>query len=827
MSRCQRHKRRRFAWAFFAAAGLIAAILIAVGPVHPARAQEADAQDVSAPTALEEITVTARRRDERAQTIPIAITAFSQADLDQRHVVQFRDLAKFVPSLSTTSNGSDPNSIYSGQVRIRGLPGGEVYFAQVPVGSTDRSLLTGLNHSLSPGYYFDLESLEVAKGAQGTLFGRPSVGGLIAMEPHRPTNRFEGYAATEFGDYGDKRNEFAVNIPVIDDKLLVRVSGLMQQRDGYNLDLQNGEYLDNQNYYAWRVAVTLKPSDDFENYFLYDGYWQDSNGSAEVLLAANPDKIIGRLTDKLKALPPNVTKDCAFTITLGGPAVGPIDGLPGACGAYRIGAEPGIAAALARQQALGPRTVAGRYTSGIGKDYFYGFTDIARWDISDTLLVKNIAAARVTKQLGSVDFTNTGLGVLAYGFPGNNRGWTDNSAQYSEELHLEGKALGGKLDWLLGGFLLFNHPIGYNTEVFNTLEFATYNHTHLSERSQAVFMHGIYDLSDYVDGLRFAAGYRYSWDYVLVSGTSTRFTDAVTHDANGFANCFLVLSDRNCFRSVPSYFNAPSWNLSLDDQLTSKTLVYVRAGNTYHPGGANPQLLPPEDRYGSEHITDVELGVKTDWSLGDINARTNADIFHADYRSIQVTQPVSVPSIVPGRLPTIQPVYFNAAAAELEGAEIEQTFNLPYGFDLSGQGSYFNAHYSQYPQQLGGGNPQFQFVPRFAFSVNATYHLPIDESWGKITAGLTWSWTGHQSISPLPNEPINGIPHYDNLDLRADWTDMFGQPVDSAFFMTNATDNLYLVGVNPVMTVLGITAGSYNAPRMFGFSLKYRFGPNS
>jgi iron complex outermembrane receptor protein len=53
---------------------------------------------------------------------------------------------------------------------------------------------------------------------------------------------------------------------------------------------------------------------------------------------------------------------------------------------------------------------------------------------------------------------------------------------------------------------------------------------------------------------------------------------------------------------------------------------------------------------------------------------------------------------------------------------------------------------------------------------------------------------------------------------------MFGQPIDSAFYMTNATDNIHLTGVTPIYTVLGITSGSYSAPRMFGFSLKYRFG---
>ena len=79
-----------------------------------------------------------------------------------------------------------------------------------------------------------------------------------------------------------------MNVPVIADKLLVRVAGQMQQRDGYTKNLQDGSYLDDRNYYAWRVGVTLRPTDDFENYFLYDGYWQDSHGASNMLAAINP-----------------------------------------------------------------------------------------------------------------------------------------------------------------------------------------------------------------------------------------------------------------------------------------------------------------------------------------------------------------------------------------------------------------------------------------------------------------------------------------------------------------------------------------------------------
>src|ERR1700761_655846 len=252
------------------ALGAAIAIIAFTSGARPAAAQSGQ-QAASAGTGLEEIVVTARRREERLQTVPIAITAFTQAELEQKHVEQLRDLAKSVPSLAVSQTSSDPNSFFSGQVRLRGLAGTEIYFADVPLSSTDYNNATGLTHGLSPGFYYDLDTVEIDKGAQGTLFGRPSIGGLISIQPKRPANQLEGYLQTPFGNYGDKEVEGAVNVPVVPDKLLVRIAGQMQQRDGYTKNLQDGSYLDDRNYYAWRVGVTLRPTDDFENYLLYDG----------------------------------------------------------------------------------------------------------------------------------------------------------------------------------------------------------------------------------------------------------------------------------------------------------------------------------------------------------------------------------------------------------------------------------------------------------------------------------------------------------------------------------------------------------------------------
>jgi iron complex outermembrane receptor protein len=813
----------------------VTASMIALGATQPAVAQQAAQASATSGGGLEEIVVTARRREERIQSVPVAITAFSQVDLEKKHVEQLRDLAKAVPSFAVSFSSSDPNSFYSGQVRLRGLAGTEIYFAEVPLSNTDYSNTTGLTHGLSPGFYYDLDDLEVDKGAQGTLFGRPSIGGIISIQPKHPTNDYEAYIKTTFGDYSDKENEFAVNVPIVDDKLMVRVAGQMQQRDGYTKDLQDGTYLDNRNYYAWRVGVTLRPTDDFENYLVYDGYWQDSHGASNVLTNLNPKFV---LVAKASSLSPSLAFLSAFglgnaPLTTGtGPSLSGLstDFAGTIAAAQKAGSFaifPGLGKILAEQEAAGPRAVLGRSTSNIGKDYFYGFTDVATWNVTDNLDIKNIAAARVTKQLGVDDFSSTGIPILTIGFPGNNQGWNDNSVQYTDELQISGKALNDKLEWRVGGFLLFDHPLGYNTEVSDAVGSPTWDHFHEETRSQAVFAHGIYDLGDYVEGMHFTAGYRYSWDFDSLGEQSTKPVDMVTRGPGGIANdCNIAIRDNNCFSQVDTHFSSFGWNLGLDEQLTPNTLVYVKAGNAYRPGGTNLAVPPPFNEFKPEHVTDVEVGVKTDWDLWDIHGRTNADYFHTFYKAIQVSQVVTIPSSSPGQPPSAQQIQANAATANLDGFELEQDFKLPYNFDLSLSGDYFYSKYDSYPASFGGGAPGFQYIPKFQFAVAPTYHVPIDPSYGELSIGLNWFWYGHQSTSPIQQETLNVMPHYEDLDIRVDYTNIFGQPIDAAFFMTNATDNLHIVGEIPLLTSLGFSSVAYNPPRMFGFSLKYRFEPN-
>jgi iron complex outermembrane receptor protein len=823
--------------ALSASAGLLVMV-----DMHPATAQQAAQATAAGGGGLEEIVVTARRREERVQTVPIAITAFSQADIEQRHVQQLEDLNRAVPSFNINSSQSDPNAAYSANTLIRGLPGAVVYFSDVPLGSTNFNTSGNLfPRGLSPGFYYDLDNVEILKGPQGTLFGKNSIGGLVSIEPKKPTDNFEGYGKATLGNYNDREFEGAINVPIVRDKLLLRVAGQSQVRDGYTKDISNGKDYDNRDYFAWRVGVTFRPTDDLENYFIYDGYWQHTNGSSTIPTYINPAFTFAQipLPDITKPGQPKFNVPLTLGKAYQGLTLNDLTSTATGTKTYfalldahlaglnpTIAFFPNIAQIIPAQQALGIREVLGRATPGIGKDYFYGFTNTTTWDINDSLTIKNIAAARVFKTLVSNDDFGAPLGVLTVGDPINNHGWSDNSVQYTEELQLQGKAIDDKLHWVLGGYLELDHPLGDGLTPSTGVGSTVYTRWHNTSRSQAAFAHGIYDLSDYVDGLRFTAGYRYTWDYVSVQALSTKNADAIMRDANGVAtNCGGFGFDNNCQTDSSAHFSSYGWNLSLDEQLDQDTLLYIRSGNAYRPGGSNPQVPIQYQSLKPEHVTDVEIGAKVDWSLYGMHLRTNGDLFHTDYKAIQVSQLVQVPS-PNGGPPTVSTLETNAASAYLEGGELEATIVPIPSVEISPHVSYLYTHYDQYPPVLNGGpgyQPPFNFTPKWMYGVLATYHLPVDQSVGDISVTANYAWKGHQYDDGAIGEIFPIIPSYGLLDLRIDWTDIFGQPLDFGFFMTNALDETYVRGVLPLYTQLGFTSLVYGEPRMFGFSLKYRF----
>jgi iron complex outermembrane receptor protein len=744
--------------------------LIALTPITHAAAQTGAQATASHSDSLEEIVVTARRKEEKLQTVPVAITAFSPKDLEDKAIQSASDLQHFVPSLATSQQTRDEQVFYlrgqgpnGGQ---GGAPGVVTYFAEVPF------------YGSGPGIYFDLDNLQILRGPQGTLFGRNTTGGAVLFEPKRPTNNFEGYIEATFGDYNLHEEQGAINIPIIDDVLLVRAAFDIDQRDGFTHNITTDKDLDNRDYWSFRLGVTWRPTDSFENYLVYDSLYSHTNGTGIELQAINND--------------PSTT----FVQTFG-PLAGP--------------------AALATQNRIGPRAVESDpgIPSGLDKTYSYGITDIAKYDLTDDISVKNVFGYRQLRNLLRYDIDGTAQRVIDFITP---NGWNLSNEQYTEELQFQGKSLGGHLSWIAGAFGEFLHPAGQTQAVLGAttsiqlapgfaipVPITVFSNAQgqnalgpegITERTQAVFLQGTYDLggmSDMLEGLKFTAGARYTWDY-------TSNSNFQTVDIGPFPSFVpipgghIVIPCNPCIYQSHQ-FQAPTWTAGLDYQITPDTLLYVKGSRGFKSGGYNGAGSPPFPiKYESEYVTDVEVGMKADWDIEGVKLRTNVDAFHDVYRNAQRAVGVLL-QLVPPPSPK-------------QATTLIDKFNIP---------SVGDARDLPYP-----------FTPKNKFGFTGRYRLPfVPEEYGTVNLLASYVHTGRTQYATADIEPFGNEPGYGLVDLGVQWDDVFGQPIDASFFMTNAADNLVKLGNYGIYTSTGTVSVVYNEPRMWGFKLKYRFGEPS
>ncbi len=799
--------------------GRIAKTLFACTFVAGAIPLSASAQPAAQPSAssggLEEVVVTARRREEKLQTVPVAVTAFTPKDIQQKSIESASDLQHYVPSLMSSQQSRDEQVFYlRGQGPnggSGGSPGVIAYFAEVPFSGS------------GPGVYFDLEGLQVLRGPQGTLFGQNTTGGAVLFEPKRPTNNYEGYVQLTLGDYNREGVEAAVNIPIIQDELLVRIAGSKETRDGFTKDIGTHQDHDNRDYWSGRIGVTWRPTDDFDNYLVYDSLYSHTNGTGIVAQAANPNRNckLGLDQDNKCLL------QGSFARTFGVPTV------------ERL---------IALQNRLGPRTI-DTSVPGLDKTYSWGITDIARWDVADNVTFKNIFAYRQLKNLLRSDFDGTRLVEGEYTTPS---GWELNNEQYSEELQLQGKLLNDKLNWIMGGFLEFLRPAGYTTANVQTtvvllpgvppgrviLDANAYGQNALGPEGErdftyAPFVQADYDfggISDALDGLILTLGFRYTWDYrknsnfstvdVKVPGLGPIHLPCGTTPKNSATGLACVYDSHT--------FEAPTWTAGLKYQITPDTLVYAKGSRGFKSGGFNGAggvYFP--SRYKSEYVTDAEVGLKSDWDIDGVKLRTNADFFRDDYLNAQRAVGIAF-EILPGQPSTLTSTTAIANGnAEVEGVEFEGTV-VPFdGLNLTATWSWVDAHYTKFIVPTVGDRTAlpYPFVPKNKFGFTADYKLPfVPDDMGEVHAIASYVHTGRIQYATGDVEPFGAAHPYDLLDLRLDWDNIAGQPFDASFFMTNVTDELYKLGNYGVYTTLGVVSGIYGEPRMYGAQLKYRFG---
>ena len=213
----------------------------------------AEAPAPEAAGAIEEVIVTAQRKSESLEKTPIAVAVLGSETLAKNAITTETDLVNSVPGLIVKAGQSSNQLNYSlrGQTvdafsssRPSVLP----YFNEVQVGCTGASA------------FYDLDSVQVLKGPQGTLFGRNSTGGAVLLTSAKPKDEFGGYASLRGGNYNMIQAEGAVNFPVVEDKVLMRLAAFYEKRDGYQDNRFNGDTLGDVDRTHARLSLTLKPN---------------------------------------------------------------------------------------------------------------------------------------------------------------------------------------------------------------------------------------------------------------------------------------------------------------------------------------------------------------------------------------------------------------------------------------------------------------------------------------------------------------------------------------------------------------------------------------
>jgi iron complex outermembrane receptor protein len=786
--------------------------------------------------AIEEVVVTARRRPEDLEKIPVAVTALSGEAIRTNEIKTAIDLQNYVPSLSVSANlGSRDNDVYSirGQSQPFGGadPGVQTYFAEVPFNSS------------GPGTDYDLANIQVANGPQGTLFGRNTTGGAVLFEPRRPTDQFGGYVETQLGDYGERQFDGAVNIPIIGDTLMVRAAADLEDRDGYTKDTvitgagaPYTEEQDNLNYQAFRVGVTWRPFSHFENYALFDYLHSSNNGTGAVLTGISPSNI-GNLA-------------AAYT---GGPCTVPPTSL--ICGEVE-GFQAAMANALAAQQAAGPRNT----TSSIPVFYrreSWGVTDIATYDITNHIHLKNIFGYRTDKEQPSFDYDGSYLPLIDISNP---RTWETNSVQVTDEFQFFGETDDNRFNWIAGFYHELDRPGGYSEIQQDEFGGAGYFPPFSTTDVESLFNGGTsdagygsvtYNASDWLQGLSFTAGGRYTWDHKVATAIE----------------CSLPAEGASCPYPLPNVFpyaqptqtanfHAPTWNLSVQDQVNDDTMVYAAYRRGYKSGGFNSGAFNATDyeEFKPEFLTDVEVGTKNNWTILGVPGRTNFDAYYGWYQDIQKNDLVAIENeVAPGPPPVIVPegfsaLTFNAARATIKGLEFQSTFVPTDYFDLNVFYSYTDATYSSFvlpqailvagPAQIPlnptnlAGSP-FADTPKNKLGFTPRFRIPVDPGIGVPYISATVYWQskeyftdlGSQETAEIGQSPVQ--KDYAVVNFRVDWDNFLGHPFDASFFLNNAFNKTYAEGADALLNLTGTSATIYAPPRMWGVQLRYRFGADA
>lgn len=771
----QRRRVSRMATAFLLSTTFLAG-------AGAARAQEtaAAAASVAPASELDAVVVTARRKEENLQSVPVAVTVVSSKVLESFRFEDLKNLSAMEPSFSVSASSGRPNSpVYS----LRGIRPTESVYGQDP---TVAIYLADVVQSPAQGSnlgFYDLENIQVLKGPQGTLFGRNTIGGAILLTPRKPGGDFGGEIMVGAGSFDMVETQIGINIPVAE-KFHLRLAGRTIDGGDYQTNVApgplNGTKLGGQTTRSVRLTGVADLTSNASNTTMltYDSKHTNSRGA--VLQAVNP------------AHP-------------------------------RAGATPGLFAALDRAQHRSLNDVESDLRQKDNVEA-WSVTNTTVAKLTDDIDFKLIAAYREveTDTLYDLDATIVPNILTTEQQASLNHG--------SVEAQLQGRSFDGKLDWVAGLYYYAEDGLEYSPGSFFGAHLIQSGE--VKNKSYSAFAQGSYH---FTPNLTLTGGMRLNKDKRgMTIRQNSNGTLCLLQVANSTNTGLVRLPITDCQVDLSDSFSQPTGTVSLDYKVTPDILLYASSRLGYRSGGFNLRGSQPVqyEPFKPETVRDIEVGSKADWKVGDVALRTNLAVFYQKYDDIQRTVAVATSLGSPAS------VVINAASATVFGVELQQTIRPVEHLTLQFNGSYNDPKYKNWIDPATStdlSTTPFFFTPKYSGNAMATYEASLPGDLGTLRFGANAAYTGEvwinalHTITIINQHPASLLPllkqdAYWLVDANIAWQNIKGSNVDLSIYGKNLTATKYKIGGIQLYTgASGFITAAYGDPRTFGAQLRYHF----
>lgn len=629
---------------------------------------------------LEEVTVTARRRNESLQDVPIAVTAFSGETLKLRGAADITELAQQAPSV-TLEPSRATNTTLTAFIRGIGQQDPLAGFEQGVALYIDDVYLARPQGSLLDIY--DVERIEVLRGPQGTLYGRNAVGGAIKYVTRRLSDKPELSLRASYGEEDQMDLVGTASYPLSD---TFRVGGTVAsfQRDGFGENLTTGDDQYEKDIFAYRVSAEWEPSEDLLVRFAYDHTQDDTNpvaGHRPYPAVTTDEPVLGNVWD-----------------TFAGASEQPS-------------------------------------TAGIGGNNeveVKGGSLTIDWDWNESITLRSITAYREDDTESVIDFDS--LPQMDF-----DAQVTYDNQQFSQELQL----LYSRERWqaVVGAYYL-DAEAGNDFDVVLAqlvpgLGLTAYTGGEIDTKAWSVFTDVTYD---YNEKWSFSVGLRYTDDerdadvfrasYLGIGspafGNDSAILNAVTSD----------YKNNKTFDNLAPRFNV-TYRISEDAQVYAGYSQGWKAGS-FDPRGANLETPQAAQGFDEETLDSYEIGLKADWLDGRL--RTNVAVFYSEYDDMQIPGSVGVDTDGDGVNDDFVGTVTNAGNSEISGIELEGSWLLTERLTAQFAYSYLDAEIKEWV--VNGvdisNDREIQNTPENMSFLGLSY--VADLMGGTLNLNANWSW---------------------------------------------------------------------------------------